>query len=84
MLRHEPVHLPDAGRCDVSLLTMSDPALVKPRVICPHPEKIAFPTLRGARSYLRKHGLIDEREPYRCGCGKWHTTTKKADDDRQG
>lgn len=60
----------------MSRLRMSDPALTKTRVICPHPEKIAFPTQRGARRYLRDHELIDTREPYRCGCGRWHTTTK--------
>lgn len=58
---------------------MSDPALTKTRAVCPHPEKIAFPSERGARRYLRQHGLIDEREPYRCGCGSWHTTTRRGE-----
>jgi hypothetical protein len=55
---------------------MGDPALTKTRPVCPRPEKSAFKTAASVRRFLRRHELIDVQEPYRCGCGMWHTTTK--------
>ena len=55
---------------------MGDPALAKRKAMCLRPEKIAFRTEGQARRFLRRRGLLDEAEPYRCGCGAWHTTTR--------
>lgn len=54
------------------------PSLAKPRTYCPHPEKLSFPTARGARRAARRLAVTHEGteyDPYRCSCGRFHLAT---------
>lgn len=60
---------------------LTDPSLAKPRVVCPHPEKIRFPTERAARRYARLGRYGVELDYYPCSCGGFHVTTARDDEE---